>query len=149
MLVIVGDFDTAQAKELVRRYYDPWKAGYQAPDVPVEPPQKDRRDVAVEYEGRSLPILSLNYKGPAWNPNDRSALAIEVLGNVAFGPNSAIYRKLVIDEQRLQFLGAGFSLSRDPGLLTLQGMVSDPSDTDAVRQELLQAVASLSTDLVS
>ena len=48
----------------------------------------------MKYPGRTLPIIAINYKAPKWDPKDRTAVALEVLGQVAFGPNSAISRKL-------------------------------------------------------
>jgi len=75
-------------------------------------------------------------------------VATEVLGAVAFGPNSDIYRKLVIQERRLQNLGAGFGLDRDPTLVSLDAMVADPADIPAVKQELEGAVAKARDELV-
>ena len=94
----------------------------------------------MEYPGRTLPIVSINYKAPAWNADDPLAVATEVLGSVAFGPNSETYQKLVIEQQRVQFLFDDFQLARDPALVGVTTMVSDPADTDAVKQELLDAV---------
>jgi zinc protease len=140
VVLVVGDFDFDETEALIRSHYSEWKPGYVPPAVPQEPEQTEARDKHVEYPGRTLPIVSINYKAPAWNAEDRLAVATEVLGSVAFGPNSETYKKLVIDQQRVQFLLDDFQLARDPALVGVTTMVSDPSDTDAVRQELLDAV---------
>lgn len=140
VLVVAGDLDFGAAESMVREYYAGWEPGYRAPDVPVEPEQTAPRDRVVEYNGSTLPIVSINYKAPAWSADEKSAVATEVLGDVAFGPNSDIYRELVIEEQRVQYLFPGFGLSRDPGLVTIQSMVTEPGDVDAVEAELLAAV---------
>jgi zinc protease len=137
VVLVVGDFDFAAAERLVREHYAGWERGYQAPAVPAEPPQREARRATVPYPGRTLPIVSLNFKAPAWSATDRVAVATEVLGAVAFGPNSALYRRLVLEEQRLQFLQPSFDLARDPSVLTLEAMVSEPADLAAVRDELL------------
>ena len=141
VVLVVGDFDFDLAEEKIRGYYAGWEAGYELPDIPIEPEQTAPRERSVEYPGRTLPILSINYKAPPWSATDRVAVATQVLGRVAFGPSSEIYRKLVIDEQRVQFLNTGFGLSRDPGLVTISAMVSDPADVEAVKEDLLAAVA--------
>jgi len=141
VLVIAGDFDFDRATSLIHKYYDGWQPGYQAPAVPAEPEQTAPRYRTVKYQGRTLPLLSFNWKAPAWNPTDRLAVATEVLGKVAFGTNSDIYRKLVIEQRRVQFLQEGFELQRDPTVVSLTAQVTDPSDVDAVKSEIMEAVA--------
>ncbi|MDX1673919.1 MAG: pitrilysin family protein, partial [Longimicrobiales bacterium] len=99
VLVLAGDFDTDRARELVEEYYGDWEPGYVAPEIQPEPEQMAARDSVVEYPARTLPILSINYKAPAWSATDTMAVALEVLGRAAFGSNSDLYRELVIDER--------------------------------------------------
>jgi zinc protease len=140
VLVIAGDFDTAKAKALVRQHYGGWKQGYKAPAIEPEPPQAAPRERTVKYPGRTLPVLSINYKAPAWDPKDRTSVALEVLGQIAFGSNSALYRKLVLQERRVQSLSPTFDLSRDPYLVNIQAMVSNPAETKAVEGEIMAEV---------
>jgi zinc protease len=148
VLVVAGDFDWAEAERLVREYYTDWSPGYEAPDIPTEPEQTERRTDLVEYDGRTLPMLSLNWKGPAWDPDDPVAVASSVLGSVAFGSNSDLYRSLVIEEQKVQFLQAGFGQSRDPDLLTVASMVTNPADMDDVRARILATAERFKEELV-
>ena len=143
VLVIVGDFDFEKAKGLVRKYYAGWKRGYKTPGIEPEPQQTAAREHTVKYPGRTLPIISINYKAPAWSATEKSAVALEVLGQVAFGPNSAIYRKLVLQERRAQYVAPSFGLSRDPYLVAVQAMVSNPAETKAVEAEIMAAIKAL------
>jgi zinc protease len=147
-LVLAGDFDFEQAKRLIRSYYAAWKPGYKAPDIQPEPPQKAPRERTVQYPGRTLPILSINYKAPAWNPADRRAVALEVLGQIAFGANSPLYRRLVLQERRVQSLFPSFGLWRDPYLASVQAMVSDPKDVAKVEAEIMAEIRRLHETLV-
>ncbi len=148
VLVIAGDFDVDAVEGLVRQYYSGWDPGYVPPQIPEEPPQRAPRRNTVEYAGRTLPVLTVNYKGPAWSASDRLAVATEVLGQVAFGPNSDIYKQLVIEEQRVQFLNGDFGLARDPALLSIISMVIDPADVGSVEQEIQTTVERFSEELV-
>jgi zinc protease len=148
VLVLAGDFDTERAKQLVEEYYGDWEPGYVAPRIQQEPEQMAPRDTVVEYPARTLPILDINYKAPAWSATDTMAVALEVLGRAAFGSNSELYRDLVIQNRRVQFLSAGFGLARDPAMVSLTAMVNDPGDVDAVRERILEAVEESRTELI-
>jgi zinc protease len=148
VLVLAGDFDTERAKRLIREHYSDWAQGYVPPDIPVEPRQTAPRDSVVVYPGRTLPIVSINHKAPAWSATDTVAVALEVLGRAAFGPNSELNRRLVLQERRVQYLSPGFGLSRDPGLVSLTTMVSNPADVDAVQAEMLAEVERFRTEMV-
>jgi zinc protease len=148
VLVIAGDFDTEEAKRLIRQHYGGWAPGYVAPAVPLEPQQTAPRDSMVEYPGRTLPIVSINYKAPAWSATDTIAVALEVLGRAAFGPNSELNRRLVLQERRAQFLSPGFGLARDPGLVSLTAMITDPANVEAVEAEMLAEVERFRTERV-
>ncbi|NIP80207.1 MAG: insulinase family protein, partial [Gemmatimonadetes bacterium] len=73
---------------------------------------------------------------------------LEVLGRAAFGSNSDLYRELVIEERAVQFLSAGFGLARDPALVDLTTMVSDPANVEAVEARILEEVERFRTESV-
>ena len=148
VVVIAGDFDVARAKALLTQYYSPWKPGYKRPQIEPEPAQTAPRDETVKYPGRTLPILSINYKAPAWNPTDRTGVALEVLGQVAFGANSELFRRLVLEERRVQSLFPSFGLSRDPYLVSIQALVANPAETKKVEAAIMAAVQTFHDTLV-
>lgn len=148
VLVLVGDFDYREAERLITQYYSPWEPGYEAPDIPVEPEQTRARRRTVQYPGRTLPVLSINYKTPAWSATDRNTVALQVLGRVAFGSTSDLYKELVVQERKVQYLNAGFGLARDPGLASITTMVMNPREVGVVEQRILQTVEQFKTELV-
>ena len=148
VLLVVGDFDFDEAEALIRDHYAGWTSGYVAPPVPAEPQQTAPREAAVTYLGRTLPMVTINYMAPAWDPDDRIAVALELLGGIAFGPNSDIYQRLVVDQRRLQTLQGGFFLSRDPDFIQILAMVSDPNEVEAIKSELLAEVERFREELV-
>jgi zinc protease len=147
VLVIAGDFDRAEARRLIEQHYAGWTPGYVPPAITPEPPQAEPRERTVHYPGRTLPILSINYKGPAWSATDTVAVAAELLGRVAFGPNSELYRRLVLQQRRANALSAGFGLDRDPGLLSITATVNDAADVDAIESEIHETVRRFHDDL--
>ena len=148
VLVLAGDFDLDEAEQLIRGYYSDWQPGYVPPQITAEPTHTAPRRQTVDYPGRTLPILVVNYMAPAWSATDKITVATQVLGRVAFGSNSEIYQKLVIDERKVQSLGAGFGLSRDPALLSVSTTVRNPNDVDSVEEEIFATVEQFREELV-
>jgi zinc protease len=149
VVVIAGDFDATAAKALVRKFYGGWARSAAAPPpVPPEPAQTEPRRRTVTYPGRTLPIVSISHRAPAWTSADRPTVALEVLGHAAFGPNSPLYKKLVLQERRVQSLGSSFDLLRDPYVVTVQATVSRPEDAGAVEAELVAEFARYRDTLV-
>ena len=148
VVVLTGDIDINRAEKLIRKYYSKWERGYAPEEIPPEPEQSAPRDVAMTFPGKMLPIISCNYKGPAWSATDRLSVAALVLGRLAFGSNSDTYNKLVIREQLVQSLGADFKPLRDPGLLTITATVIDPANVELVRAEIEGTVEHFQSDLI-
>ena len=141
VLLIAGEIDVEATMQLVRKYYGAWEAGYVPPKVPAEPEQTAERRIRVEYEGRSLPILWVSYKMDRFDTRDRNMIAADLLTQLAFGETSDIYKKLVLDEQVVEFLGADVNLNRDPGLLDIYTRIKQPDKVDYVLSQIDLTVA--------
>jgi zinc protease len=59
-----------------------------------------------------------------------------LLGDLAFGETSVIYKKLVLEEQKVQFLGAYTPMNRDQPLFEIAAMVKQEGDVELVRDEI-------------
>lgn len=149
VLVVAGDVDPEATVELLRDKYDGWERGYEAPKVPVEPFQTKQRRIDVPFDGQTLPILAVTFKGDRLKPKDPVMMAATLMGELAFGATSDLYKKLVLDEQRLQALFEDFGFTRDPSLWGAFAMVKDPSDVASIEGEIWGAVRQLQTELVS
>jgi zinc protease len=147
VLVITGDVEPDAALALAERYWAGWKKGYVKPKIPREPEQKAERRVEVAYEGKTLPIVALAYKQPAFAPDDLTYVSGMVLAEVAFGETSPLYKQLVLDERSVQTLVADAGPSRDPGLFYIYAVVADPAKVDAVAAALDAAVERARSEL--
>ena len=145
VLLFTGDVTAERVLPLVERYYGGWRRGYVSPSIPVEPEQTSERRVDVEYDGQTLPILWIGYKVPAFAPADRTRVSAELLAELTFGETSEVYRRLVLDEQMVEFLDAGAGDQRDPGLLEITTRVKDPSKVDYVLRVIDETVAAART----
>ena len=132
VLFVAGDVVNANAFALVEKYYGGWQRGYVPPQVPTEPEQQAERRIDVRYDGQTLPMLKVAYKLPVYDPADRTRVAADLFADLAFGETSSAYRKLVLDEQVVEFLDASASYNRDPGLLEISTRVKDAGKVDYV-----------------
>jgi len=140
VLLVVGDVDPKVTMDLVTKYYGPWKRGYQAPKIVREPEQAKERSGQIKYPGQTLPILTIAYKGEAFDPSNRGYAAALLLGDLAFGKNSDIYKKLVVQEQKVEFIAADIPLNRDMPLFQIVAMVKKAEDVNYVRDEVYRTL---------
>ncbi len=133
VIFVAGDVQPDRVLALVERYYGQWQPGYVAPQIPTEPEQHEERHVEVSYPGQTLPMLSIVYKLPAFDASDRVRVAADLLADLAFGETSEAYRKLVLEDQAVEYIDAGAQLSRDPGLFEISTRVKDAAKIDEVR----------------
>lgn len=147
VLVVAGDIKMDHVMTLATKYYGGWAKGYTAPKIPIEPAQTAERTATVQYAGKTLPLLCVSWKGARFDPSDKRMVAAMLLGELAFGSNSDLNKKLVLKQQRVSFLEGDFGMTRDPGLWSVYTMVKDADDVEKVRDEILATAASFQTTL--
>lgn len=136
VLLIVGDFDVKKTLDLARKYYGPWKKGYVSPTLTPEPEQTAERRIEVPYEGSSLPILWMAYKNEGFDAGNKRLVALQLLCDLAFGETSDIHKKLVLEQQLVEFLACENNWNRDPSLVDILTRVKDPTKVAAVQAEI-------------
>ncbi len=148
ILMIVGDIRTGQTSAVIQQYYGDWNPGYVPPPIQSEPPQEGARSKAVRYNGRTLPLLDIAYKGPEFDAERKDFAALEIIGELAFGENSEVYKRLVIQEQKVEFITAAFQKNRDPGLLHILSMIRSEEEVGYVRDLIYETLQHYKTNLV-
>ncbi len=149
VIIIAGAVNPEKTFALAEKYYGNWEKGYVKPEIIKEPAQKKERYVEVEFKGKTLPIMDIGYKGAAFAPEGRLYAATHILGELAFGPNSDLYKKLVIREQRLQLFGYDYTYNRDPRLFEIYAMVKSEDDIQSVRKEIDETINQFKTTPVN
>jgi zinc protease len=148
LLFIVGDFDDAKALAEVREQYGPWSRKMASVAIPVEPPQKERRDVHIDWEQPTLPRHVLAWHTPAAALGTPAAALQSVLTAYLVGPTSPLYKELVLQKQLAESIGSDYFPHRDPGLFTLTALLKDDASRAPVNAALTKAVAELASGKV-
>ncbi len=147
VLLVSGDVDRTRSLEAVRRHFGVWQPGAAPYDVPAEPEQDAPRRVSTRFSGRSLPLLWIGCRMPAFGEHEDVAGAL-VLAEAGFGSTSPLYRRLVLDERRAITLSAHADLARDPRLFHVHASVRRPADVDAVVEAIERTFDALAEDVI-
>ena len=102
---IVGDFDPAQARTLVQKYFGTLKRGAAVPPITVETPKITSERRKVVNDRIELPRVYMSWLTPSiFKPGDADGdIAARVLGD---GRASRLYQKLVYEKQIAQDVSA-------------------------------------------
>ena len=116
--ILVGDFESAKALELFKKYYSGISAGTPPPPVTtVEPPQLGPKQVIVRKEAQT-PSFNMVFHAPNCQSPDFYPLSIleQALLN---GDSSRLYRRLVREEELAISVYGGIGETIDPLLFTI------------------------------
>ena len=147
-VVVVGDVTAEQVNQLAEKYFSDWKPGNYRAAIPPEPNQTEKRTVHLQ-DGSIPPFMSLNYKGPAFSDSKIDMAALDVLTTILFSENSELYKKLVVEEQKLRFLGGSAMNTIDPYLINIQASFISKDDFQYVRDEITKAIENINVNGVS
>jgi zinc protease len=144
-VAIVGDVDFDQSKALIEKYWGGWERGSYTAEIPAEPAQKGAKRANVEFHAPTLPFTEIAYRGPAYDDEVIDSAVLDVISFQAFGENSPIYKKLVIEEQKVDALFTDYPDHVDPYPFGIVARVKDPNDLDYVESQILAEIESLKT----
>ena len=148
-LVLVGDFDSAQALQLVSQYMGRVpKAERPVPrDIPQEPPQtKEKR--ATLQQPWPLPAVVVAYH--VTNDGNPDAYPLHIAAKVlSDGQTSRIYQKLVYEKQLAVAAFGNANLIEHPNLFYAVAIVQPGKSPEEVANALIAELDRLKTDPIS
>jgi zinc protease len=148
IVMIAGDVTKETTLPLVRKYWGEWKRGGYELKVPAEPPQKEPKNVDAPFHGPTLPIVNVAFHAPAYSDEVADSAVLDIISFQAFSDNSALYKKLVIDEQKVDILAPEYYDHRDPFPFAVLARVKQEADVKYVEEQILAAFEGLKKDLM-
>jgi zinc protease len=149
VITVAGDFDTAEALQMIERHFGPIPANPHVPPHPsvtLEPLRIGREVREVVLDRVPLPRIYLAYRipifgEPAWD-------AIEVTSDLlASGRASRLYATLVRERQLAQDIAAfAFPIVGGAAILTLWATARPGIDPDRLERELRSEIARLAAE---
>ena len=147
-LVIVGDVDPQETMAMVKKHWGNWKKGDYQADIPTEPKQQAPKYVHEKYDGLPGHWLLVSYKGTAWDPTQKDRAALDLISQLYFSNNSALYQELVVDKQIASQMFTYNPDTKDPGLLHVFVKVENEADLAKARDAINRTYAQARTELV-
>jgi zinc protease len=148
-LVLVGDFEMAQAKQLVTEYFGRVpKAARPVPrDIPKEPPQTAERRITVEAPWPLPAVVVAHHVTYDGNPDSYPLhIASKVLSD---GQSSRIYQKLVYEKQLAVAAFGGANLIEDPNLFFAVAIVQPGKTPEEAANALIAELERLKNEPIS
>jgi len=148
ILLVVGDVKPEQVFALAERTFGAWKRGSYTVKIPQEPLQSAEKQLRIPWKNPTLPYLTVGYHGPAFSTRQKDMPSLDLLSQIYFSETSPLYRKLVIEDQVVDYLSGGAADHRDPNLFIISARIKEEGRIDEVRQILDDALESLKNSLV-
>jgi zinc protease len=147
-IALVGDFDTAQARDLIARYLGPVPRGKPVPrDIPAEPAHHAEERLTVT-EAWPLPAVVVSYHITYDGHPD--SYPLHVLDKILTdGDSSRLYRDLVYEKQMAVAAFGEAKLIEQPNLFYAVAIVQSGHRPEDVLQELETTIDRVKTDGVT
>lgn len=148
-IIVAGDVDADTVIPLVEKYWGAWKPGVAKIEIPQEPEPTAQKFAHVEWASPTLPLIAVSFLGPKFSETEPDSAAMELLLQLRFGETSALYQRLVNDEQKVDLLSASNADSEDPNLITILARPKSTADLVEVRDAILKTCAETREALVT
>ena len=148
-IVIVGDVDPSETMNLVKKYWGNWQKGNYVSDITPEPKQTAPRYNHEQFDGLPGHWLLVSYKGTDFQPKAKDRAALDLISELYFSENSALYQELVVEKQLASQMFVYNPATKDAGLRHVFVKVNDAKDLVKVRDAINQTYAKVLTEKVS
>jgi len=148
-LALVGDFDSAQAMQLITQYLGRVpKADREVPrDIPKEPPQTKEKRVTLQQPW-PLPAVVVAYH--ITNDGNPDSYPLHIAAKLlSDGQTSRIYQKLVYDKQLAVAAFGSANLIEDPNLFYAVAIVQPGKSPQEVTEVLIAELDRLRNEPIS
>jgi zinc protease len=148
-LVIVGDVEPEATMAMVEKHWGNWQKGDFVSTIVPEPKQEAAKYVHEKFDGLPGHWLLVSYKGADWQPKKKDRAALDLISELYFSNNSALYQELVVDKQLASQMFNYNPETKDAGLRHVFIKVNDEKDLATVRDAVNRTYAQVRTEPVS
>ncbi len=149
VLVVAGDIDYEETKELVKKYYSDIPTGtieIPRPDKNPKPLTKEIRDTI--FDNIQLPAVVQLYRTVGMDHQDY--YAVDMLGQLLSQGESSRLNKSLVNEQQLALFVGSFPLGlEDPGVTLAFGIVNGGITPEQLETGMDEEIRKISTELIS
>ncbi len=147
-LVVAGDFDIQQAKELIQNYFGEFKAGEPVPKVDVPKFELEENKLITEEDDVNLPRIYLAWHTVPLYSEDEAELDI-ISDFLAGSKNSRLYKALVFDKRIAQDVQAFQYSQKYDGSFIIIATASEGVQPETLRNEIEKELTNALTEGIS
>ncbi len=146
VLTVVGDFDSADSRALIEKYFATIPSQPAPPSVDVsEPEEVAARGEVYRDPFAQLPAIMLGWKLPARRTPDAYALSLGT-DLLLDGDSSRLYQRLVKEEESVVAIQGGLGERRGPSTLFVFAIPKPSHETEDIRATIREEVERLATE---
>ena len=149
VLVVAGNFETAQATTWIKKYFNPVKKAPAVEKISInEEPIAKTLQATFEDPNVQIPAIVAAYRVPSMKSKD--ARILELISTLlSEGKSSILYKKIVDDKKMALQVGAYTMQQEDYGMYILYGLPLGENTTASILKEIDEEILKLQTDLIS
>jgi predicted Zn-dependent peptidase len=149
VLVVAGDFEEKDAKNLIKKYFGDIPAGTKpAKETFVEDPITETIKASYEDPNIQIPATVLAWRTPSMK--EREAYALDLLSTyLSDGKSSVLYKKMVDDNKSALQVGAFNMAMEDYGSYIIYGMPMGENTLESVRKEIDEEIVKVQSELIN
>lgn len=144
-IVVAGDFDVEATLTQIQLSYGVWaEPQTPLPKVKPEPEQKSQRRIDMGWtEGPVTPRLSMAWKIPGFDPENKDAAALQVVQDLVFSEVAELRRDLIETRSLVYSLNGGSYRFHEEQLFQIDLEVKHKDDLEVVEEAVNAALAKL------
>ncbi|MDR0370390.1 MAG: insulinase family protein [Prevotellaceae bacterium] len=148
VLVITGDFEAAQAKEWVGKYFGDIPRGTRQMYRPtiVEPANETEKHETI-YDNIQIPAIFMGYHSPAMGSKD--AYALEILSSILYGGKSSRFKTNIVDKGLTLDMAVLPLLQEDPYLTFVIAFANAGGNLEDVQKSMDEEIEKVISNLVT
>jgi zinc protease len=149
VLVVAGQFDKAQAKEWIQKYFGVIPKG-----APVTRQKYEEAPITQTIRARyedpniQIPMVAASYRTPSNKTRDSKVLDL-ISTLLSDGKSSRLYKKIVDDKKMALQIGAFNYSQEDYGMYIIYGLPMGENTPESLIKEIDEEIVRLQTELIS
>jgi zinc protease len=149
VLVVAGDIDKAQAKDLIQKYFGSIPRGADiVRETYDEKPITETRRAVYNDPNIQIPAIVASYRTPSMKTRESRVLDM-ISTLLSDGKSSRLYKRIVDDKKMALQIGAMNFSQEDHGMYIIYGMPLGNTTLDAILREVDDEMVRLQTELLS
>lgn len=149
VLVVAGDFQTAETKKMIEKYFGAIPRGAEVvKNFPKEAPITKAKEV-TEYDSNiQLPLLAINYR--TMDNKSKDVYALDLLSKYLSGGKTSVLHKKYVDEKKQALQIFAFNRQMvDYGIYTIGVIPQTGVSLDQMKNEIQKDIEKVQNELIS